>query len=118
MITSFVLIMMLLIEYLNVQTRGDWQQMLRRSRLGQNLLGTVLGVTPGCLGAYTVVSLYSHRAVGFSALVAAMIATSGDEAFVMFSMFPLQALWLSALLFFASPRLCSPITRLNHKSST
>jgi len=29
-----------------------------------------------------------------------MIATSGDEAFVMFSMFPLQALWISLALFF------------------
>ena len=58
-----------------------------------------MGVIPGCLGAFTVVSLYSHRAVSFGALVAAMIATSGDEAFVMLSMFPLQALWLSAMLF-------------------
>ena len=99
MITSFVLIMMLLIEYINVQTRGAWQQTLRKSRFGQYLLGALLGVTPGCLGAFTVVSLYSHRAVGFGALVAAMIATSGDEAFVMFSLFPLQALWLSAILF-------------------
>ncbi|KHD08936.1 hypothetical protein PN36_09870 [Candidatus Thiomargarita nelsonii] len=99
MITSFVLIMMLLIEYINVQTRGAWQQKLRKSRFGQYFLGALLGVTPGCLGAFTVVSLYSHRNVGFGALVAAMIATSGDEAFVMFSMFPLQALWLSLILF-------------------
>ena len=28
MITSFVLIMMLLIEYINVQTRGSWQKTL------------------------------------------------------------------------------------------
>ena len=82
MITSFVLIMMLLIEYINVQTRGTWQQLLRKSRAGQLVLGAALGATPGCLGAFTVVSLYSHRAVSFGALVAAMVATSGDEAFV------------------------------------
>ena len=99
MITSFVLIMMLLIEYINVQTRGSWQQSLKKTRLGQYILGAVLGVIPGCLGAFTVVSLYSHRTVSFGALVAAMIATSGDEAFVMLSMFPQQALWLSGLLF-------------------
>jgi hypothetical protein len=99
MITSFVLIMMLLIEYTNVQTRGSWQLALRKSRFGQYVLGAVLGVVPGCLGAFTVVSLYSHRAVSFGALVAAMIATSGDEAFVMFSMVPVQALWLSGILF-------------------
>ena len=99
MITSFVLIMMLLIEYMNVQTRGVWQQRLRRSRGGQVLLGAVLGAVPGCLGAFTAVSLYSHRALSFGALVAAMIATSGDESFVLFSMVPAQALWLTGILF-------------------
>jgi len=99
MITSFVLIMMLLIEYINVQTRGSWQKTLSNTRVGQYILGALLGVIPGCLGAFTVVSLYSHRTVSFGALVAAMIATSGDEAFVMLSMFPLQAIGLSAMLF-------------------
>ncbi len=99
MITSFVLIMMLLIEYINVQTRGSWQLALRKTRYGQYLLGAFLGVVPGCLGAFTAVSLYSHRALSFGALVAAMIATSGDEAFVMFSVFPVEALWISLVLF-------------------
>lgn len=99
MITSFVLIMMLVIEYINVQTRGAWQERLQKNRFGQYLLSAILGVAPGCLGAFSVVSLYSHRAVSFGALVAAMIATSGDEAFVMFSLFPLQALWISLILF-------------------
>lgn len=99
MITSFVLMMMLFIEYINVQTRGEWQKSLKKSRFGQYVLAAFLGVIPGCLGAFTVVSLYSHRMVSFGALVAAMIATSGDEAFVMLSMFPLEALWLSLILF-------------------
>jgi hypothetical protein len=99
MITSFVLIMMLLIEYINVQTRGAWQRVLRGTQGGQILLGAILGATPGCLGAFTAVSLYSHRTLSFGALVAAMIATSGDESFVLFSMVPEQALWLTGTLF-------------------
>lgn len=99
MITSFVFIMMLLIEYINVQTSGSWQKSIRRSRWGQYFLAALLGAAPGCLGAFTVVSLYSHRVVSFGALVAAMIATSGDEAFVMFSMFPIKALWITVFLF-------------------
>ncbi|NQU27504.1 MAG: arsenic efflux protein [Candidatus Marinimicrobia bacterium] len=98
MITSFVFIMMLLIEYINVQTQGRWQEELKQSRWGQYLLGAVLGAMPGCLGAFTVVSLYSHRIVSFGALVATMIATSGDEAFVMFSLFPARAAGLTAIL--------------------
>jgi hypothetical protein len=99
MITGFVLMMMLAIEYINVQTRGVWQANLKKSRFRQYLLGAFLGVVPGCLGAFTVVSLYSHRMVGFGALVAAMIATSGDEAFVMFTLFPADALLLNGILF-------------------
>lgn len=99
MITSFVFIMMLLIEYINVQTRGDWQLKLQNNRWGQYILGAFLGAMPGCLGAFSVVSLYAHRVVTLGALVTTMIATSGDEAFLMFSMFPLKALWITAALF-------------------
>jgi hypothetical protein len=98
MITAFVFLMMLLIEYINVMTKGRWQVFLRKSNWGNYVLSALLGAIPGCLGAFTVVSLYTHRLVSFGALVAAMIATSGDEAFVMFSMFPAKAALLTLLL--------------------
>jgi len=98
LITSFVFIMMLLIEYINVKTRGSWQNKLKKSKIGQYLLCVFLGAIPGCLGAYTVVSLYSHGVVSFGAIVATMIATSGDEAYVMLSLFPSKAILLFALL--------------------
>ncbi len=98
LITSFVFVMMLLIEYINVQTRGSWQQSIRKSQWSQYLLAVVLGATPGCLGAFTVVSLYAHRIVSFGALVGTMIATSGDEAYVMFSLFPVKAAVLTGIL--------------------
>lgn len=99
MITGFVFIMMLLVEYINVQTQGNWNERLKNSRWGQYALAAFLGATPGCLGAFSVVALYSHNVVSFGALVAAMIATSGDEAYVMLSMFPLKAVWLTVIIF-------------------
>jgi len=99
MISSFVFIMMLLIEYINVQTQGRFQDLIKKSRFRQYFLSVFLGALPGCLGAFTVVSLYSHKVLSFGSLVATMIATSGDEAFVMFSMFPLRAFGLTAILF-------------------
>ncbi|MHB2156136.1 putative manganese transporter [Calditrichota bacterium GD2] len=99
LITGFVFIMMLLIEYINVQTHGQWQRTFLKSRFKQYLLAAFLGVIPGCLGAFSVVSLYSHRVLSFGALVAAMIATSGDAAYVMLSLFPLKTLLLNAILF-------------------
>ena len=99
MITGFVFMMMVVIEYLNVMSRGVWQRGLRGSRWRQYLLASFLGATPGCLGAFVVVSLYLHREVSLGALVVAMVATSGDESFVMLSMIPDQAPLVFILLF-------------------
>ncbi|HDH87522.1 MAG TPA: hypothetical protein ENF36_05690 [Desulfobacteraceae bacterium] len=99
MITSFVFVMMLIIEYVNVQTKGSWQNSLQKSKWMQYILSAFLGATPGCLGAFTVVALYAHDIVSFGALVTVMIATSGDEAYVMLSMFPGKTFLLTLILF-------------------
>jgi hypothetical protein len=99
MITGFVAAMMLLIEFIHVVTRGQWNDWLARGRLGQYLLASLMGVIPGCLGAFTVVSMYSHGVLSLGAVVAAMIATSGDEAFVMFALIPRAAVALTGILF-------------------
>ncbi len=99
MITGFVLMMMLIIDYINVQTQGIWNRKLQQKGWLQIILAAFLGVIPGCLGAFTVVSLYTHRIVSFAALVAAMIATFGDDAFVMFALMPEKALILTGFVF-------------------
>jgi len=98
MITGFVFVMMLVIEYLNVQTHGHWQKILQGRRWRQYVVGAFLGIIPGCLGSFAMVTLYSHRLVSVGALVTTMIATSGDEAFVMFALFPGKALLLNGIL--------------------
>ena len=98
MITVFVLVMMLVIEYFNVVTKETWQKGLSKNKWIQYLVAVILGAIPGCMGAFAVVAMYSHRVVSFGALVAAMIATSGDEAFVMFAIIPEQAFILTGLL--------------------
>jgi hypothetical protein len=95
-VTAFVAVMMLAIEYLNVQTSGVVTRLWSGSRVSQYLLAVVLGATPGCLGAFAVVSLYLHRQVSIGSVVAAMVVTSGDEMFVMLSMFPQTALLMTA----------------------
>jgi hypothetical protein len=99
MITGFVFVMMLIIEYLNVATRGTLQRLSRSKGLAAYVASSTLGVAPGCLGSFAAVSLYIHGALSFGAIVANMIATSGDEAFVMFALFPREALLLNLLLF-------------------
>ena len=99
MITGFVFVMMLIIEYINVQSKGLWQNNLIKSKWKQYLLAGILGAIPGCLGAFTAVTLFSHRIISFGAVVTAMIATSGDEAFLMLAMFPQKAVLLTVIIF-------------------
>jgi hypothetical protein len=98
-VTGFVFAMMLVIEYVNVLTAGAWQRGLAGRRRGQYVLAGLLGAAPGCLGPFAVVAMYSHGVVSFGAVVTAMIATSGDEAYVMLALIPKEALVLFAVLF-------------------
>jgi hypothetical protein len=99
MITGFVFVMMLVIEYVNVQTNGIWQNKISGNIWKQYIFAALLGAIPGCLGAFTAVALFSHRLISFGAVVAAMIATSGDEAYVMFAMFQQKAILITIIIF-------------------
>lgn len=69
------------------------------SGLGQLLFASALGLIPGCVGGFMVVSLYSHRMVRFGAVVATSFTALGDDAFRMFSLEPVFTLRLEAALF-------------------
>ncbi len=99
MITVFVFVMMMFIDYLNVLTKGSMNKAIRGNLVRQYVIASFLGATPGCLGAFMNVSFYVHGLLSFGAIVGGMIATSGDEAFVMLAMFPKEALLLFGILF-------------------
>jgi len=90
---------MLIIEYFNIMTQGIWLRYLGSSRFSQYLLAALLGATPGCMGAFIVVALFTHRRMTLGALVAAMITTSGGEMFVMLALIPQTALALTVGMF-------------------
>ena len=98
LITGLVLIMMLMIEYCNIGSHGSLFARLKSSGINQVLIGTLLGLVPGCIGGFAAVSLFTHKLLSFGALTAMMIASSGDEAFVMLAAMPLKALLLFAIL--------------------
>lgn len=98
-VTLLVFVMMLLVDVLNVRTRGRITGLLRGSRPWlQYVVAPVVAAFPGCIGAFSVVSLYQHGMVSFGALAGAMIAASGDEAFLMLALFPGRAIPLFLLL--------------------
>lgn len=99
MITLFVFAMMLIVDYVNVLSRGKMGTVLKGGIWRQYLLSSFLGSTPGCLGAFMNVTFYARGLLSFGAIVGGMIATSGDEAYVMITLFPRTALLLFGLLF-------------------
>lgn len=99
LITGLVTVMMMMIESLNIESEGMFFRGLRKTKIGQVVIAALLGSVPGCMGGFATVSLYTHRMFSFGALVAMMIASSGDEAFMMMAMIPDKALAIFAILF-------------------
>ena len=99
MITIFVFVMMVFIDYLGVLTRGKFNTIVKGGLFRQYVIAAFLGATPGCLGAFMCVSFYIHGLISFGALTGAMIATAGDESYVMFAMIPKQAFIIHLVLF-------------------
>ena len=98
-ITGLVILIMIIIESLNIESKGYLFDKLKKTKLGQILVSAILGAIPGCVGGFASVSLYSHRMISFGALVAMMVATAGDESFMMIAMFPKKATVLFIILF-------------------
>ena len=98
-ISGIVFLMMVLVDFFDVKTRGLIKSFIYKSRWKQYFTSSFLGATPGCFGTYINVSMYMHGFLGLGAISAGMIATSGDEAFVMLVQFPKQAVLLFLLLF-------------------
>ncbi len=99
LISGLVVVMMMIIESFNVESDGRIFKSLRKSGFVQVLVSALLGSVPGCVGGFAAVSLYTHRLLSFGALVAMMIATTGDESFMMLAMFPSKAALLFLILF-------------------
>ena len=100
-ITFFVLVMMLMVDFIDSASNQRMSEIIKGGYWRQYTLASLLGSTPGCLGAFMSVSLYVHGIISFGAIVGSMIATSGDEAFVMLVQFPATGLVLFLLLFIA-----------------
>ena len=98
-VSLLVLFMMTLVDIINVWTRGKLTSILHSSSSWkQYIVTSVISSVPGCVGAFAGVSLYVHGMVSFGAVAGGMLATSGDEAFVMLAMFPKTAILLFAIL--------------------
>jgi hypothetical protein len=98
-ILSIVVALMVAVEFVEIRFGERLSRRLGAPGLTQCTFASGLGIVPGCVTAFLVVSLYKAGLVGFGALAAVMLATAGDEAFVMLAVIPRTCLLIFAVCF-------------------
>ena len=82
-VTVFVAAMILLFSWLQFITAGRFVVWIRENRRLQPVIGAMMGLTPGCGGAIIVMPMYARGYVTYGTVIATLIATLGDAAFVL-----------------------------------
>lgn len=98
-VTVFVGAVLLGFGYVNFKKSGRLVRKIEESKKVQPIIGSLLGLTPGCGGAIFVMPLFPKGTVSFGTIVATLIATMGDSAFVLMSVMPLEYILVSILSF-------------------
>ncbi len=82
-VTVFVAAMVLLFSWLQFITAGKFVDAIRANARWQPAIGALMGITPGCGGAIVMMPMYARGYVTYGTVVATLIATLGDAAFVL-----------------------------------
>ena len=82
-VTVFVAAMVLLFSWLQYITAGRFVAWIRENKRFQPAIGALMGLTPGCGGAIIVMPMYARGYVTYGTVIATLIATLGDAAFVL-----------------------------------
>jgi hypothetical protein len=78
-------IVILLFGFLDYKTGGNIVNILEKNKKLQPIIGALLGVIPGCGGSIILIPLYVKNKVSFGSLVATLVASMGDAAFILIS---------------------------------
>ena len=97
-VTVFVGTVLMIFGYINFKQAGKLVERIEKSKR-QPIIGALLGLTPGCGGAIFVMPLFPSGVVSFGTVVATLIATMGDSAFVLMSVMPKEYILVSILSF-------------------
>lgn len=96
---AFVGVVLLIFGYINYKKSGSFIASIEKSKKFQPIIGALLGLTPGCGGAIFVMPLYFKKVVTFGTVVATLVATMGDSAFVLLASHPIQYILVSGISF-------------------
>lgn len=95
----FVGIALLVFGLINYKSNNNLVKKIESSKKYQPIIGALLGMTPGCGGAILVMPLFLKGSVSYGTVIATLIATMGDAAFVMIVSRPVDYLLISVISF-------------------
>ncbi|MCR1898557.1 putative manganese transporter [Irregularibacter muris] len=101
-VTAFVGAVLIIFGYINFSQSGKLVKVIQESKSIQPIIGALLGLTPGCGGAIFVMPLFPAGVVSFGTVVATLIATMGDSAFVIMTIMPGKYILVSLFSFIAA----------------
>ncbi|WP_024621409.1 putative manganese transporter [Metaclostridioides mangenotii] len=82
---SMIGFFILLFEYINHKTSGKFTSAISNNKKYQPVFGALIGAIPGCGGTLAIVPLYISGNLSFGTIIASLIASLGDAAFVLIS---------------------------------
>ncbi len=85
-ITFIIFALMIVIELLVLKFKNGIIRFTQKSKFWSYIVSSFFGSVPGCVGTFAMDSLFMAGLLGFGGIIAAMIATSGDEAFLLISL--------------------------------
>lgn len=80
---SLVSMSILIFGFINYKTSGSFVEMISKNKKLQPLFGALLGALPGCGGSIVLMPLFINNKVTFGTIIASLIASMGDSAFLM-----------------------------------
>ena len=97
-VSSFVGVTLLIFVFLE-KRNFNLQRFIEKNKSYEIPTSAFLGVIPGCGGAIMVMSLYTRGVVSFGSVLAALIATMGDAAFLLIASKPQAAFIILPITF-------------------
>ena len=101
-VSAFVAVTVLVFGLVQYQTDGALLRTIEENERYAPIFGALMGLTPGCGGAIVMMPLYIRGTVSFGTVVATLMATAGDSAFVILALAPKAGLYSYAIAFVAA----------------
>ncbi|MEA3229479.1 MAG: putative manganese transporter [archaeon] len=98
-IALLIFVLMIVVELVVLKYERQILGFVKRSKFLSYFTSSFFGAIPGCTGTFAIDSLYMCGLVSFGSIVAVMISTCGDEAFLLLSMVAAGKISFSVVLY-------------------